>query len=137
MKFNKFLVKTFDNKGYGLTPMELREVAPFEVKRVYFFDLKENLSTSQHCHKEELEVFVQIQGSSKIIVDRGNGKEEISLEKRGEAVYVPAYVWHGFVSTSADCLIMALSSTNYRADRSDYIEDYEAYLKVRDQNLQI
>ena len=78
----------------------------------------------------EQELFIQERGTSTIIIDQGNGKEEIVLPT-GEAIYVPAFVWHGFKSPSGDCMILALSSTNYVADRSDYIENYEEYLKVR------
>ncbi len=123
-------LKKFSNRGYTLTPVELKDVAPFEVKRLYYMELPDDVATGEHCHKVEEELFIQVRGSSTIIIDQGNGKEEISLQS-GKAIYVPAYVWHGFKSPISDCLILALSSTNYSDDRSDYIENYEEYLKVR------
>ncbi len=129
-QIRKIELKSFGNRGYTLTPLELRDISPFEVKRLYFMDLPGGVKTGEHCHKIEEELFIQKNGSSTIIIDQGSGKEEIVL-KAGEAIYVPAYVWHGFKNPTDDCLILALSSTNYSADRSDYIEDYEEYLKVR------
>lgn len=123
-------LKSFKNRGYTLTPVELSAVAPFEVKRIYYMDLPDSVLTGEHCHKIEEELFIQMKGSSSIIIDQGNGKEEIGL-KSGSAIYVPAYVWHGFKNPTDSCLILALSSTNYSADRSDYIENYDEYLKVR------
>lgn len=134
-EFRQFPLKTFTGKGYALTPVEFKDVSPFEVKRMYYiirFD--QGIHTGEHCHKIEEEVFIQAQGVSTLIIDRGEGKEEIFL-KEGEAAYVPNYVWHGFNNPSGDCVIIALSSTNYSPDRSDYVEDYSEYLTFRDEKL--
>jgi oxalate decarboxylase/phosphoglucose isomerase-like protein (cupin superfamily) len=131
-------LKTFNNRGVELTPVELKDVVPFEVKRIYYMSFgSKDCFTGQHCHKVEQEFFVQMKGNSTIIIDKGNGKEELKLDGPNTAIYVPAYVWHGFKDPEGDCQILALSSTNYSADRSDYIEDYSEYLKVRDQNLKV
>lgn len=125
-----FNLKNFNNRGYTLTPVELKDVVPFEVKRIYYMELPDAVLTGEHCHKVEQELFIQQKGSSTIIINQGKGKEEIAL-KSGMAIYVPAYVWHGFKNPNDDCMLLALSSTNYSADRSDYIESYEQYLKIR------
>lgn len=129
-------LNTVNGSGYSLTPIELKDVVPFEVKRVYYMEFTAGDSkTSQHCHKIEEEVFFQVSGASTIVIDRGQGKEEIKLVGPNTAIYIPAYVWHGFKDLSQGAVIMALSSTNYSADRSDYIENYDEYLKVRDEKL--
>lgn len=134
--FKKFNLKTFTNRGFNLTPVEFKDVIPFEVKRLYYIDRMDDEHVSgQHCHKIEQEVFLQVKGTSVAVIDQGNGKEEIPLQGPGDAIYCPAYVWHGFIKPSADCVIVALSSTNYSPDRSDYIEDYQAYLGFRDEKL--
>jgi uncharacterized RmlC-like cupin family protein len=46
------------------------------------------------------------------------------------AIYVPAFVWHQFKDFSEDAILLAISSTNYNPDRSDYIEDYEEFKKI-------
>jgi hypothetical protein len=46
------------------------------------------------------------------------------------AIYTGEYVWHHFKDFSTDAILLALSSTNYNPDRSDYIEDYEEYKKI-------
>ncbi|MDP2656334.1 MAG: FdtA/QdtA family cupin domain-containing protein [bacterium] len=129
-EIQKVLLKTFTNRGFNLTPVELAEVVPFEVKRIYFFDdMKPEDETGQHCHKIEEEFFIQMKGTSSAFIDQGNGVEEFPL-KAGEALYVPSYIWHGFKNASPDSLVTALSSTNYSPDRSDYIEDYEEFVKA-------
>ncbi|PIR03422.1 MAG: hypothetical protein COV60_00400 [Candidatus Magasanikbacteria bacterium CG11_big_fil_rev_8_21_14_0_20_43_7] len=126
--FKQWELKTFSGKGYSLTPVEFKDVAPFEVKRMYYIiKFEDGVQTGEHCHIVEEEVFIQVQGSSTIIIDRGNGKEEIAFPE-GSVVYVPNFVWHGFSHPSKDCVLMALSSTNYFPDRSDYVEDYNTYV---------
>ncbi len=135
-QFKKFSFKTFTDRGFNLTPVEFKDAIPFEVKRLYYVTgMDEKQATGQHCHKIEQEVFIQVAGKCVAIIDRGKGKEKISLQGPNDAIYCPAYVWHGFEEASRDCVILALSSTNYSPDRSDYIEDYAAYLQLRDEKL--
>ncbi len=135
-QFKRFTLTTFTNRGFNLTPVELKDAIPFAVKRLYYFDaMKPADVTGEHCHREEQEVFIVAKGSVMAIIDQGQGKENLRLSGPGEAIYVPNYVWHGFKDASPDCLVIALSSTNYRPDRSDYVEDYAEYLRIRDTNL--
>ncbi len=133
--FKKWKLKSFSSIGYTLTAVEFKDVAPFEVKRMYYIThFEETTKTGQHCHKIEEEVFIQAKGNSVAIIDKGNGKEEISLVE-GDVIYVPNYDWHGFITPSVDAVIIALSSTNYILDRSDYIEDYDEFQKLRAENI--
>ena len=85
-------------------------------------------NTGNHAHRQdEDEIFIQIQGSSTICVDDGSGLEEIKLSGPQNAIRVPHMVWHGFKDLSSNCIILALTSTNYDPTRSDYIEDYEEF----------
>ncbi|KKQ40530.1 MAG: WblP protein [Candidatus Magasanikbacteria bacterium GW2011_GWA2_37_8] len=127
--FKKLQLKIVQNERATYSFAELKEFIDWEVKRVYFIqDCKEN--TGQHCHKQEKEMFVMQKGSCVAVIDQGNGKEEIPLEGPGDAIYVGDYVWHGFKDFSLDAVLLALSSTNYSPDRSDYVEDYEEYKKL-------
>ena len=130
-KFQIFDLKNIHSDKSMLTPLELKEFIDFEIKRIYFItNAKEQ--TSQHCHFEEKELFIIVQGSCTAVIDKGSGTEEVELTGPKKAIYVPNYVWHGFKNLSSDLIICALSSTNYNPDRSDYIEDYNEYLKIRD-----
>ena len=64
------------------------------------------------------------------MIDKGDGLEEIKIADPAAALYVGEYVWHHFKDFSPDAILLALSSTNYNPDRSDYIEDYEEYKKA-------
>ena len=133
-QFAKLQLKVTHARGKVYSIAELKDYIDFSVARLYFIQGSQE-NTSQHCHIEEKELFVMVKGSCIAIIDHGNGKEDVKLEAPSDAIYIPNYVWHGFKDFSADAILMAVSSTNYREDRSDYIEDYEAYLKIRDEKL--
>lgn len=135
-EFQKLNFKTFTNRGFNLTPVEFKDLIPFAVKRMYYIDaFKAEDKTGEHCHFVEEEVFIVAKGAVTAIIDQGNGKEDVRLTGPSEALYVPNYVWHGFKEATEDCVIIALSSTNYSPDRSDYQENYDEYLKIRDEGL--
>ena len=129
-KFKQFELKKIQTpNGSVISPVELKDYIDFEVKRVYYYSTLTG-KTGAHCHKVEEEFFIFIKGSGIAVIDRGNGLEEIKLEGPTSGMYVGAYVWHHFKDFSADAILLALSSTNYNPDRSDYIEDYDEYKKV-------
>ena len=133
-QFTIYTLKNIPTEKFVMSPIELKDYIDFEVKRVYFItNPKEN--SGEHIHYEEKEFFILVQGSCTAIIDKGEGKEDIAMVGSTTALYVPNYIWHGFKDFSEDAILLALSSTNYRPDRSDYLEDYEEYLKIRDEKI--
>lgn len=127
--FKKLSLKVVANEKAVYSIAEFKDYIDFEAKRIYFIQNCKQ-ATGQHCHKEEKELFIMIKGKATAIIDQGQGREEILFESPGDALYVGNYVWHGFKDFSADAVLLAVSSTNYREDRSDYIEDYDIYRKM-------
>lgn len=128
LKFKKVKIKTLQNDKAAYGFIELKDFVDFEVKRVYYiYNCRQ--ATGQHCHKEEKELFVMQKGACTAVIDSGNGKEDVRLET-GDAICVGNYVWHGFKDFTPDAMVLAMSSTNYGEDRSDYVEDYDRYLQI-------
>ncbi len=132
--FAKFQLQLAEKQGKTYSIAELFKYIDFPIKRIYYMQGAAH-DTGQHCHKEEKEMFVMIKGSCIAVIDQGNGKEEIPLHGPADAIVAKNYVWHGFKDFSDDAILLAISSTNYSPDRSDYIEDYDEYVKVRDEKL--
>lgn len=132
--FKQFQPKTFPSNpqadgSYNLTPMELKEYIDFEVKRIYFVTDAVGATTS-HFHKIEKELFVMLQGECIALIDAGHGLQEIPLHGKKDVLYVGNYVWHGFKNFTPGSVLLALTSTNYNPDRSDYVLDYEEFKRV-------
>ncbi len=134
MKFKIIDIENKSTEKFIMHPVELKDYIDFEVKRIYFIS-EAKQATGEHCHYREKEFFLLLSGSCTAVIDSGKGKEEISMSGGETALYVPNYVWHGFKDFSSDAILLALSSTNYNPDRSDYLEDYQQYLTIRDKNI--
>ena len=135
-QFQQFTIKKIDTPRFVMSPVELKEYIDFPVKRIYFVT-NPTAPTGAHCHKFEEEFFIVLKGSCVAVVDRGNGLEDLPMEGPTGAMYVPPFVWHHFKDLSSDLVLLALSSTNYTPDRIDYIEDYNEYLKIRDEKIHV
>lgn len=131
-KYKLFTLKNILAPNFLMTALELKEYLNFDVKRIYFISSPTGeYKTGQHAHRlEEDEMFVQVQGSCTITVDDGHGMEEVKLEGPKNAILVPHMVWHGFKDLSQDCIILAVTSTNYDPSRADYCENYEEFNSI-------
>lgn len=131
--YKKVQLKENKAPNFTLTVGELQEYIEFEVKRIYFI---QDFSgpTGQHCHYKEDEFFVMVKGSCTAVIDKGEGLEDVPLSQN-EAIFAGHYVWHGFKDFSDDAILLALSSTNYNPDRSDYLDKYDEYVTTRDERL--
>jgi mannose-6-phosphate isomerase-like protein (cupin superfamily) len=126
LQFKRLNVDTKPGRNSLMSVLELKDYIDFEVKRVYFVQDQTGAS-SQHAHHHEKELFVMERGSCTAIIDQGNGIEDIRMDGPSNALYIGSYVWHGFKDFEPGSVLLALSSTNYSADRSDYLENYEEY----------
>lgn len=124
--FQQFTLNKIDTPRFIMSPIELKDYIDFEVKRVYFITEPKDI-TGAHCHKTEEEFFILQKGTCTAVIDQGNGLEEIKMQGPISAIYVPNFVWHHFKDISPDAILLALSSTNYNPDRSDYIENYDTF----------
>lgn len=131
-KYQLFTLKNIQAPNFLMTPLELKDYINFDVKRVYFITKPQGpKNTGAHCHKaEEDELFVMMAGSCTIVVDDGHGLEEIKLEAPIHAIHIPHLVWHHFKDISDDAVLVAITSTNYNPNRSDYCENYEDFQQL-------
>jgi mannose-6-phosphate isomerase-like protein (cupin superfamily) len=126
LQFKHLKVNTVPGRNAVMNILELKDYIDFEVKRVYYTTSVAG-DTSQHAHHNEKELFVIIQGACTAVIDSGNGLEEVRIDSPSDALYVGNYVWHGFKDFAPNSVLLALSSTNYTPDRSDYLESYQEY----------
>lgn len=129
LKYKVFDLKTFtDNRG-DLMPIELSNLCGFSAERTYVvFNTKE--ARGGHAHIMEQEFFVVVKGACTFLLDDGNTKNEVRLEANKNGLYVPNLLWHQCYDFEDDTILIAYSSTSYRSDRSDYIEDYKKFTTI-------
>ena len=116
-----------DERGMLVALEEMRDI-PFEIKRVYYmYDTKENVRRGFHAHKSLEQILICIHGSCKILLDNGEEKKIVSLEKPYEGLYIANDIWREMYDFSSDAVLMVLASDFYREE--DYIRDYEEFLR--------
>lgn len=128
------LIKTISFKSLGdergsLVALESKKNVPFYIRRVYYiFNTKEGVSRGFHAHKNLSQIAVCVAGSCRFLLDDGKQKESIILDIATKGLLIDNLIWHEMSEFSSDCVLMVLASEYY--DESDYIRDYQAFLRV-------
>ena len=115
-----------DERGQLVALEEFKDI-PFEIKRVYYmYDTGEGIHRGFHAHKTLKQILICIHGSCKVLLDNGQEKKIVSLEKPYEGLYISHNMWREMYDFSPDAVLMVLASEYY--DESDYISDYDQFL---------
>lgn len=116
-----------DDRG-SLVALEACKNVPFDVKRVYYIvDTKPEVIRGYHAHKNLKQILVCVHGCCKIGLDDGKEKAEVVLDKINEGLYLESNIWRTMYDFSEGAVLLVLASELY--DESDYIRDYDAFLK--------
>ena len=115
-----------DERGQLVALEEFKDI-PFEIKRVYYmYDTGEGIHRGFHAHKTLKQILICIHGSCKVLLDNGQEKKIVSLEKPYGGLYISHNMWREMYDFSPDAVLMVLASEYY--DESDYIRDYDQFL---------
>ncbi|EGQ7695874.1 WxcM-like domain-containing protein [Vibrio vulnificus] len=116
-----------DERG-NLIALEGMKDIPFEIKRIYYiFDTKQGVVRGLHAHRALKQVAIALKGSCRFLLDDGITKEEIILDCPTKGILIDSCLWREMHDFSKDCVLMVLASEHY--DESDYIRDYQNFLK--------
>ena len=110
-----------------LVPVELADLIPFDVKRVYLITGNKDHKRGQHAHVHEQEVFWCVAGSVTLETESENGVVKFEMNNKAEGIFIPTMCWHEFYNFSDDCVVLAFSSTNYMPGDENYLTDRTAF----------
>ena len=128
MQIVKYVFQQHGDERGQLVALEEHKDIPFEIKRVYYmYDTGEGVSRGHHAHKSLEQILICIHGSCKILLDNGEEKKIVSLEKPYEGLYIKNNIWREMYDFSPDAVLMVLASDYYK--EADYIRNYEEFLK--------
>ena len=120
--------KTLGDDRGSLIALEENYNAPFEIKRVYYiFDTKEGVRRGFHAHINLKQIAICVKGSCKFLLDDGKEKQNILLDSPNQGLLIEGLIWREMYDFSPDCVLLVLASEHY--DESDYIRDYDEFLK--------
>lgn len=107
-------------------------ILDFPIKRVYYLiETQKGVSRGFHAHKKLKQIAIVLSGQCRMVLDDGHVKEELIMSAPAKGVLLPPMIWHEMHDFSADCVLLVLASDHY--DESDYIRNYEEFLKLAKQ----
>ncbi|MFD1259796.1 sugar 3,4-ketoisomerase [Entomomonas asaccharolytica] len=115
-----------DDRG-SLIALEANKDIPFAIERVYYvFETDKNAIRGKHAHKNLEQIIICTSGACDFILDDGQRRETIRLDKPNKGLYIANDIWREFTNFSSNCVVMVLASHKY--DETDYIKDYQHFL---------
>jgi acetyltransferase-like isoleucine patch superfamily enzyme/dTDP-4-dehydrorhamnose 3,5-epimerase-like enzyme len=124
-----FELPHFGDLRGDLVVAEVAELLPFAVKRFFVVaDVPSKEVRGEHAHRECEQFLVCVRGSVALLVDDGRERHEIRLNRPSLGVLVRPMIWAAQFHYSEDAVLLVLASHAY--DPSDYIRDYDEYLKL-------
>ena len=122
------LPKICDQRG-NLTFIEGGNHVPFDIQRVYYlYDVPGGAERGGHAHKGLHQLIIAMSGSFDIVIDDGNERKRIHLNRSYAGLYICPMIWRELDNFSSGSVCMVLASNRY--DESDYYRDYPEFLQA-------
>lgn len=123
------LPRHLDRRG-NLSVVENGIHIPFDIKRAFFiYDVPGGESRAGHAHYKLYQFIIAVSGSFTVHLDDGENKKSILLNKPYEGLLVMPGTWSHLVDFSSGAVALVLASDFY--DESDYIRDYDEFIKFK------
>lgn len=123
------LPKFLDARG-NLSFAEQNNHIPFEIKRTYWiYDVPGGEDRGGHAFRENQEVVVALSGAFDVVVDDGENKRTVTLNRSYYGLYIPKGLWRTMENFSTNSFALEFGSKHYAP--SDYIRDYDEFLKMK------
>lgn len=118
------------NRAGNITIIEGQRNVPFNVKRIYYlYDIPGGEIRGGHAHKELYQLVVSASGSFEVLLDDGQNKKNITLNRPDNGLLIVPGIWRELreFSSGAICLVMA----SHIYDENDYLRDYSKFINYR------
>ena len=102
------LKRYVDDRDGALCIMNAQQEIPFDIKRVYYINNLENMTSirGKHAHKQL--------------------RQDILMMKDNVGVILGPMLWHTMHKFSSGCVLLVVASDYY--DESDYIRNYDEFI---------
>jgi len=112
-----------------LTFAETPGLLPFTPVRIFMlYDVPGKDVRGEHAHKELHQFLVCAKGSCAVVVDDGQERFEVALDRPTLGLHIPPMVWATQYKFTSDAVLLVLASDIYKAE--DYIRDYEEFMEL-------
>jgi UDP-2-acetamido-3-amino-2,3-dideoxy-glucuronate N-acetyltransferase len=102
---------------------------PFIPQRYFLiYEVSSKEVRGEHAHLNLHEFLVCVKGACAVMVDDGQNRAEVHLNRPNFGLHIPPMVWTVQYKYTMDAVLLVLASDIYRAE--DYIRDYEEFLRM-------
>lgn len=118
------------NRAGNITIIEGQKNIPFEVKRIYYiYDIPGGVDRGGHAHKELHQLIVAASGSFNVLLDDGQNKKIVTLNRPDYGLEVMPGIWRELFEFSSGAICLVLASLKY--DENDYIRSRNEFVIYR------
>tara|TARA_R110000850_G_scaffold150497_1_gene273263 strand:- start:176980 stop:177399 length:420 start_codon:yes stop_codon:yes gene_type:complete len=118
--------KISDPDGRGNLSVIEKGTLPYDVKRVYYlYDVPSDATRGGHAHIELQQCLIALSGSFDVVLDDGNNRTKIHLNKPNKGLIIPSGIWRELENFSSGAVCLALVSDVYKEE--DYIREYSKF----------
>jgi dTDP-4-dehydrorhamnose 3,5-epimerase-like enzyme len=122
--------KIIDPKGRGKLSFIEKDIIPFHIKRFYYlYDVPSDAYRGGHAHKNLTQFMIPLTGSFEVLVDDGNMKKKIMLNKPNKGLLIPKGIWREMDNFSSGSVCAVLASDYF--DEEDYFRNYDEFKKFK------
>jgi dTDP-4-dehydrorhamnose 3,5-epimerase-like enzyme len=120
----------FCEENGSLVIMEVGNVVPFEIARVFLVKADSGSVRGKHAHYECFQMLQCINGSIDVTCTDGEDSADFTLDTPKLGLMIPPGIWATQTYTDSDSSLIVLCDQLY--SESDYIRNYDEYLQYRD-----
>lgn len=119
-----------ENRAGNITPIHPYVNIPFDIKRVFYsFDIPGGEARGAHAHKECHQFLIAASGSFEVVLDDGNNRRTVSLNRPFFGLHIPPGIWAAEQNFSSGSICLVLASHGYSEE--DYLRNYEDFIQYR------
>lgn len=123
--------KHHHDKG-NISVVENGKTVHFDIKRIYYlYDIPGGESRGGHAHKNLYQFIIAASGSFDVVLDDGNLKRTISLNRPYRGLLVVPGIWRELDNFSSGSVCLVLASEVFNEE--DYIRDYHQFKEFKKQ----
>lgn len=112
------------------TVVEGNRNIPFNLRRIYYlYDIPGGESRGGHAHRELHQLIVAASGSFEVLLDDGENKKIVRLDRPNFGVLVLPGIWRELMEFSSGAICIVLASHKYV--KSDYMRNYKSFVQFK------
>jgi hypothetical protein len=109
--------------------VEAPQVAPFDIRRVYFIrDVPPGAGRGGHCHRALHQVYIAATGAVSVDIDDGRDRRAVRLDRPDRGLLLTPGIWRELSDFTADACLLVLASEPYQEE--DYIRSYDEFRRI-------